>query len=75
MLEMRQSGAYNLVQDEATSVVWGMPGAAVKLGAANEVLPLESIGPAIGELIGAVRGSLRRRVARRRSSRGQHPRQ
>ncbi len=75
MLEMRQAGAYNLVQDEASSVVWGMPGAAVKLGAANEVLPLEAIGPAIGELIGAVRGSLKRRVARRRSARGQHPRQ
>jgi two-component system chemotaxis response regulator CheB len=75
MLEMRQAGAYNLVQDEASSVVWGMPGAAVKLGAANEVLPLEAIGPAIGELIGAVRGSLKRRVARRRSARVQHPRQ
>jgi two-component system chemotaxis response regulator CheB len=73
LLEMRQAGSYNLVQDEASSVVWGMPGAAVKLGAANEVLPLEAIGPAIGELVGAVRGTLKRRVARRRSTRGQQP--
>jgi two-component system chemotaxis response regulator CheB len=31
------------VQDEATSVVWGMPGAAYKLGAAEEMVPLERI--------------------------------
>lgn len=43
LLELRQAGAATLVQDEATSVVWGMPGAAVKLGAAQEILPLESI--------------------------------
>ncbi len=43
LLEMRQAGAQTLVQDEATSVVWGMPGAAFKLGAADEQLPLEKI--------------------------------
>ncbi len=43
LLEMRQAGARTLVQDEASSVVWGMPGAAVKLGAAEEILPLERI--------------------------------
>ncbi|NYZ63361.1 protein-glutamate methylesterase/protein-glutamine glutaminase [Luteimonas deserti] len=43
LLELRQAGAPTLVQDEATSVVWGMPGAAVKLGAAQEILPLEAI--------------------------------
>jgi two-component system, chemotaxis family, protein-glutamate methylesterase/glutaminase len=31
------------VQDEASSVVWGMPGAAWKLGAAAEMLPLDHI--------------------------------
>lgn len=40
---MRDAGAATLVQDEATSVVWGMPGAAVKLGAAQEILPLQDI--------------------------------
>jgi two-component system, chemotaxis family, protein-glutamate methylesterase/glutaminase len=32
------------VQDEASSVVWGMPGAAVRLNAAERVLPLDRIG-------------------------------
>jgi two-component system chemotaxis response regulator CheB len=43
LLEMRESGAPTVVQDEASSVVWGMPGAAWKLGAADEKLPLEDI--------------------------------
>ncbi len=43
LLELRNAGAPTLVQDEATSVVWGMPGAAYKLGAAEEMVPLERI--------------------------------
>ena len=43
LLEMREHGAATFAQDEATSVVWGMPGAAVKLGAAAKVLPLERL--------------------------------
>ena len=43
LLEMLQAGASTLVQDEATSVVWGMPGTAFRLGAAQEVLPLDRI--------------------------------
>jgi two-component system chemotaxis response regulator CheB len=43
MLEMRQAGAVNLVQDEKTSVVWGMPGAAIKAGATEKALPLQKI--------------------------------
>jgi len=43
MLEMREAGAYTLVQDEASSVVWGMPGEAVALGAANEQVALPSM--------------------------------
>jgi len=38
--EMHEAGAYTLVQDEKTSVVWGMPGQAVKLGAVDAILPL-----------------------------------
>jgi two-component system chemotaxis response regulator CheB len=41
--ELRQGGAPTLVQDEASSVVWGMPGAAFKAGAADQVLPLDQI--------------------------------
>lgn len=43
LLELRNVGAPTLVQDEASSVVWGMPGAAYKLGAAEEMVPLERI--------------------------------
>jgi two-component system chemotaxis response regulator CheB len=38
--EMLEAGARTMAQDEASSVVWGMPGAAVKMGAAQEILPL-----------------------------------
>lgn len=40
---LREAGAYTIAQDEETSVVFGMPGAAVKLEAAKEVLPLPMI--------------------------------
>jgi two-component system, chemotaxis family, protein-glutamate methylesterase/glutaminase len=50
LLEMREGGAQTLVQDEATSVVWGMPGAAWKMGAAAEMLPLEKIAGRLVEL-------------------------
>jgi two-component system, chemotaxis family, protein-glutamate methylesterase/glutaminase len=44
LLALRQLGAHTVVQDEASSVVWGMPGAAVRLNAAERVLPLDRIG-------------------------------
>ena len=44
MLQMRQAGAWNIAQDEATSVIFGMPGEAIRLGAACRVLPLGQIG-------------------------------
>ncbi len=40
MLEMREAGARTLAQDEASCVVWGMPGEAVALGAAEEQVAL-----------------------------------
>ena len=43
MLEMKQAGAFNIAQDEATCVVFGMPAEAIKLGAVDRVLPLESL--------------------------------
>lgn len=43
MLEMKQAGAFTIAQDEATSVVYGMPKEAVKLGGVDKILPLESI--------------------------------
>jgi len=47
MKEMRDAGSYNYVQDEASCVVFGMPREAIVHGAADEVLPLNSIAPAL----------------------------
>ena len=49
MKEMRDAGSYNLVQDEASCVVFGMPREAIAAGAANEVLPLMQIAPRLIE--------------------------
>ncbi len=43
MLEMRQAGAYNFAQDEATCVVYGMPREAVAVGAVDEVVPIQEM--------------------------------
>ena len=48
---MVAAGAQMIVQDQATSVVWGMPGAVVAAGVPTEVLPLGDIGPRLGELL------------------------
>ena len=51
MLNMRQAGAHNIAQDEATCVVYGMPKEAVKAGGTHESQPLESIAGRLVELI------------------------
>jgi two-component system, chemotaxis family, protein-glutamate methylesterase/glutaminase len=43
LLEMKQVGALTVAQDEATSVVFGMPKEAIALGAADKVLPLDRL--------------------------------
>lgn len=43
MLEMKQAGAYNFAQDEASSVVFGMPREAIAVGATHEVGPLKQL--------------------------------
>lgn len=45
------AGGSVIAQDEATSVVWGMPGATAKIGACSEVLPLKQIAPKLKQLI------------------------
>jgi two-component system chemotaxis response regulator CheB len=47
MLEMKQAGAATIAQDEATSVVFGMPNEAIKRGAVDAVLPLPAIAGSI----------------------------
>jgi len=47
MLEMKQAGAATIAQDEATSVVFGMPNEAIKRGAVDSILPLQAIAGSI----------------------------
>ena len=47
MLEMKEAGATTIAQDEATSVVFGMPNEAIKRGAVDTVLPLGAIAGSI----------------------------
>ncbi len=47
MLEMKQAGAYNFAQDEASCVVFGMPKEAIKAGGVDKILPLNDIPSAI----------------------------
>jgi len=50
LLEVRRRGGFTIAQDEATSVVYGMPHEAVMLGAVERELPLGQIGPALSAL-------------------------
>ncbi len=47
LLAIRAAGGYTIAQDEASSVVYGMPREAARLGAAVHILPLSEIGPAL----------------------------
>jgi two-component system chemotaxis response regulator CheB len=49
LLAIRRAGGFTIAQDEATSIVYGMPREAVLLSAATRVLPLHEIGSAITE--------------------------
>lgn len=54
MKEMHDAGAPTIAQDEASSVVWGMPGAAVKAGGVGDVLALSRVAEAIMRLADGV---------------------
>jgi two-component system chemotaxis response regulator CheB len=51
LLEMRLAGAKTLAQSEETCVVYGMPKAAIELGAAEQIVPLDKIPQVILEEI------------------------
>ena len=57
MKEMRDAGSYNLVQDETSCVVFGMPREAIAAGAAHEVLPLGQIAQRLLERLRGLGGS------------------
>lgn len=62
MREMRDAGSYNICQDEASCIVFGMPREAIAAGAAHEVLPLSRIAPALLERLRSTAGLSTNRV-------------
>ena len=62
MREMRDAGAYNMAQDEASCVVFGMPREAINAGAVQEVLPLKQIAPQLIEYLRRTVGASINRV-------------
>lgn len=49
--EVVEAGGTVIAQDEATSVVWGMPGAVATSGLCSAVLPIQEIGPSVRKLV------------------------
>ena len=58
LLAIRRAGGRTLVQDEATSTIFGMPQEAIRIGAAERVIGLHEIGPSLVAWAGHVGGSL-----------------
>jgi two-component system chemotaxis response regulator CheB len=47
LLALRHAGALTIAQDETSSVIFGMPREAIEIGAADRVLRLDDIAPAL----------------------------
>jgi two-component system chemotaxis response regulator CheB len=62
MRQMRDAGSWNVVQDEASCVVFGMPKEAIAAGAAHEVLPLGAIAAKLIERLRATAGATTNRL-------------
>ena len=65
LLDLRRAGWHTIAQDQATSVVYGMPKAAFKLKAAVEILPIDQIGAGLS--CGALQGEQSERRQRSRT--------
>lgn len=63
--KLRQAGWHTIAQDEATSVVYGMPKAAALLGAAARVLPIDEIGNEVSSFVARQRAPKRARTSKR----------
>jgi two-component system chemotaxis response regulator CheB len=62
MRELRDAGSWNVAQDEASCVVFGMPKEAIAAGAVHEVLPLHAIAPKLIERLRSTSGVALSRV-------------
>ncbi len=62
MRELKDAGSWNVAQDAATSVVFGMPKEAIAFGAVHEVLPLRAIAPRLLERLRSTSGASLHRV-------------
>ena len=62
---IREQGGQVIVQDEATSVVWGMPGFVAQAGLADRVLPLDQMAPEIERRVREFRTKAPVRLAER----------
>jgi two-component system chemotaxis response regulator CheB len=62
MRQMREAGSFNICQDEASCVVFGMPREAIAAGAAHEVLPLQAIAARLVERLRSTAGQATSRV-------------
>jgi len=56
LLDIRRAGGFTIAQDEASSVVYGMPREAAMIGAAEKILPLSEVGPTLASLASAPSG-------------------
>ena len=70
MLELRNAGAFNIAQDEATCVVFGMPREAIAVGAVHEILPIQAIARRVLEHLGGAAGVPMGRLAIEAAARG-----
>ena len=68
LLALRCAGALTLAQDKASSVVWGMPKAAIDIGAADEVLPLARIAARLARAMARSSGADRSSIPSRTTS-------
>ncbi len=49
--ELKRAGSYTIAEDESTAVVFGMPGAAVRLGGVHETIPLGDIAARVRRVV------------------------
>jgi two-component system, chemotaxis family, protein-glutamate methylesterase/glutaminase len=73
LLNMRRAGARTIAQDEKSCVVFGMPMEAIKCGAAEQVLPLNAVAPALMKLAQGTHQSMQRNPAATTEESCKHP--